>query len=238
MKNRFLIIICFICLTKVSNGQSLSATELIEKSIQVHDPKNEWKKFKDELIIAQSRPDGKTSKRIIYLNNKKNHFKFNGDYPEGTLTYIVDKKGARYSWNGARDTSNDLKEKYKISDDRATMYHHYYSYMYGMPMKLLSDPGTIITPSVEEVTFKGDVYWRVKVNYDPEVGKDVWYFYFNPKTYELELYQFFHDESKNDGEYILMEGWKSFGQLRLPEKLQWYYNADDVFLGEDRLANK
>lgn len=236
MNIRIVFILCLSWVSISLIGQSISALELIGKSQSVHDPKGEWKHFDDNLSIAQTRPDGKKSKRLIYLNNKKNHFKFSGQYPEGLLQYVVDKKGPRFSWNGTRQVSADVKDKYKITDERAEMYHNYYSYMYGMPMKLLTDPGTLISPIVEEVKFKDDTYWRVKVTYDPEVGDDIWYFYFNPKTYELELYQFFHDESINDGEYILLEGWQYFGQLRLPEKLLWYYNKDDVFLGEDKLV--
>lgn len=216
------------------DGQALTAKELIKKSLEVHDPKGEWATFKDNLNIAQTRPDGKASERYIHLNNKKNHFSFRANYPEGELKYVVDKKGARYSWNGDKKITEELKKKYRVSDERANMYHNYYAYLYGMPMKL-SDPGTHVSPVVENVKFKDESYLRVKVSYDPEVGNDVWYFYFNPNNYELELYQFFHDESKNDGEYILLEGWKHFGQLKLPEKLQWYYNKDDGFLGEDRL---
>jgi len=218
------------------DGQALTAKELIKKSLEVHDPKGEWATFKDNLVIAQIRPDGKKSERYIHLDNKKNHFNFKAKYPEGELKYAVDKKGARYSWNGDKNISEELKKKYRVSDDRANMYHNYYTYLYGMPMKL-SDTGTHISPAVEKVQFKDEDYLKIKVSYDPEVGDDIWYFYFNPNTYELELYQFFHDESKNDGEYILLDGWKHFGQLKLPEKLQWYYNKDDVFLGEDRLIN-
>jgi len=234
MNIRIFVILLFGCSVYFLNGQSLTANELIKRSLEVHDPKGEWEAFKDNLLIAQTRPDGKASERRIHLNNKKNHFSFSAKYPEGELKYVVDKKGARYSWNGATRITEDLKKKYRVSDERANMYHNYYTYLYGMPMKL-SDPGAQMSPVVETVKFKDETYLRVKVNYDPEVGDDVWYFYFNPNNYELELYQFFHDESKNDGEYILLDGWKHFGQLKLPEKLQWYYNKDDVFLGEDRL---
>jgi len=237
MNARFYLILFLVFSSSLLFSQSLNAHQLIEKSLALHDPNNEWKNFNGVLYIAQTRPDGSESARNIYLNNKKNHFKFIGKYPEGELQYIVNKKGSYYLWNGKREVSDELKKKYKISDTRANMYHNYYSYLYGMPMKL-SDPGTRISPIVENVSFKDVSYLRVRVTYDQEVGDDVWYFYFNPNNYELELYQFFHDETKNDGEYILLEGWKYFGQLRLPEKLRWFYNKDDGFLGEDKLVSK
>lgn len=224
------------CVSMQLSAQNMSASELIDRSLRVHDPQSEWKVFKDSLIISQSRPDGSNLSRRIFLNNKKHHFSFLAAYPEGVLQYLVDKKGAGYLWNGSKTVSDELQKKYRVSDDRASMYHNYYSYMYGMPMKL-SDPGSIISPTVEKVNFKDKDYLRILVTYDPQVGKDIWYFYFNPDSYELKVLQFYHDESKNDGEYIFLEGWKYFGQLRLPEKLQWYYNKEDGFLGEDKLVN-
>lgn len=231
----FLILLVF-CLSVQLSAQNISASQLIERSLAVHDPQSQWNTFKDSLIISQSRPDGSNLSRSIFLNNKKHHFSFSALYPEGELQYKVDRKGARYLWNEARDVNDELKKKYRISDTRASMYHNYYSYMYGMPMKL-SDPGTHISPNVEKFIFKDKNYLRIKVTYDPEVGDDIWYFYFNPNSHELEMVQFFHDESKNDGEYIYLDGKRYFGQLRLPEKLLWYYNKDDGFLGEDKLVN-
>ncbi len=29
-----------------------------------------------------------------------------------------------------------------------------------------------------------------------EVGEDTWYFYFDPLTYAMEVYQFYHEEEK------------------------------------------
>ena len=66
----------------------------------------------------------------------------------------------------------------------------------------LKDKGTVIHEKVKAKKFKGKDYLVLKVTYDENVGKDTWYFYFNPKTYAMEVYQFFKDESKNDGEYI------------------------------------
>ena len=217
-------------------AQQMSAKELIEKSLQVHDPKNEWKSFSDSLIFKQLRPSGEVSYRRTFIDLKKNRFSFRSNNEEGVLEYQVDKKGSRYLWNGGRAISEELKKKYRVSDERASMYQSYYLYLYGMPMKL-SDPGANIDPSVEAVRFQGKDYLRIRVHYDPEVGKDIWYFYFNRRTFVLEMYQFYHDESKNDGEYIYLDGAVKFGDLRLPQSLKWYMNEDDKFLGEDVLVD-
>jgi len=84
------------------------------------------------------------------------------------------------------------------------MYRNYYTYLYGLPMKL-KDLGRIISPRVLEKKINGSSYWVLKVNYKPDLGSDTWYFYFDKNSYALKRYQFFHDESKNDGEHIVLK---------------------------------
>ncbi|MEM1322964.1 MAG: hypothetical protein AAGG75_22050 [Bacteroidota bacterium] len=59
--------------------------------------------------------------------------------------------------------------------------------------------------------------------------------YIHPSTYALLGYRFYHDESKNDGEYITLEGKVLLNGIRFPQTRKWYKNADDKFLGADIL---
>mgnify|MGYP003315646006 CR=1 FL=1 len=70
-----------------------------------------------------------------------------------------------------------------------------------------------------------------------EVGSDTWYFYFDQKTYALKRYQFFHDESLNDGEYIILEDELEIAGIRMPKDRSWFYNSDNTYLGKDTLSN-
>ncbi|MFT5737125.1 MAG: hypothetical protein ACJAU2_001114 [Maribacter sp.] len=47
----------------------------------------------------------------------------------------------------------------------------------------LEDPGTNIYQTVEKKTLKNKKYLVLKVYYNETVGKDTWYFYFDPKSY-------------------------------------------------------
>jgi hypothetical protein len=99
----------------------------------------------------------------------------------------------------------------------------------------LKDPGTIIEEKVESTTFQGTPCYAMKVRYSPEVGQDIWYFYVDKETYALIGYRFYHEESKNDGEYITLEGEETVCQMKLPKTRKWYVNKDDKFLGADIL---
>ena len=45
----------------------------------------------------------------------------------------------------------------------------------------LKDEGAIIHKQVNLDKFKGEMYLVLKVTYKKEVGKDTWYFYFDPE---------------------------------------------------------
>ena len=120
--------------------------------------------------------------------------------------------------------------------ERTVMMKNYYSYLYGLPMKL-KDPGTILDPKVKKTTFKGKEYLLLRVTYDEAVGSDIWQFYFNPETYAMEVYQFFKGEDEKTGEYILLSDELEVNGIKMPKDRAWYYNKDDGYLATDRLAN-
>ncbi len=115
------------------------------------------------------------------------------------------------------------------------MYRNYYTYLYGLPMKL-KDPGTIISPRVLEKKIHGSSYLVLEVNYEPEVGSDTQYFYFDKNSYELKRYQFFHDKSKNDVEYVILENELEIAGIRITKNRSWYYNSDNTYIETDILS--
>jgi hypothetical protein len=121
--------------------------------------------------------------------------------------------------------------------EQAVFMKNYYTYLYGLPMKL-KDQGTHIAEKVERKTFKGKEYLVLKATYDQNVGSDAWFFYFDPTTYKMEVYQFFKTDSSgkiipNTGEYILLSENQVVNDINMPKVRKWYYNKDDQFLGAD-----
>ena len=101
----------------------------------------------------------------------------------------------------------------------------------------LKDPGTIVHPDAKVQDFFGQSLIEIKVTYDPLVGADTWYIYFDPKDFSLKGYRFYHDEEINDGEYILFEGELSYRNVRIPKQRKWYTHKEDRYLGADILKS-
>ena len=232
MKNLLFIIVLLFSMQSFS--QQLTGTQLLNKAIKYHDPNGNWETFRGRLDITMETPN--SAKRIseILINLPDEQFEVKATSGSKTTEYIILKDSITIGLNGVRKLTEEIKKKNRLSKARAKMYQNYYTYLYGLPMKL-KDSGTIIHDKVAKKKFKGKDYLVLKATYKKEVGKDTWYFYFNPKTYGMEIYQFFHDESKNDGEYILLEGLETINGVKMTKKRAWYMNKDDKYLGTDIL---
>ncbi len=215
-------------------AQKISGPELLEKAIKFHDPQGTWETFSGKLKVIMETPNNPNRDSDITIDLPKQYFYVKAKSGKNTTEYTMDKDVCAMRFNGDKNPADSIKKKYRLSCERAKLYKNYYTYLYGLPMKL-KDPGTIIDDEVTKKKFKGKEYLVLKVTYTKEVGKDTWYFYFDPKTYAMEVYQFYHDESKNDGEYILLSGIETINAIKMPKKRAWYMNKDDKYLGTDIL---
>ena len=238
MIKKITVALC-ICLPLLVTGQQLTAKQLLDNSIAYHDPEGKWESFKGDFAVEMTTPNSSVRRSEISIDLKGEYFKVDATRDSITTSYTVDKTLCTMAYNGKVLDSLEAAEK-KMSCDRATLYKNYYTYLYGLPMKL-KDPGTNLSETVEKKTFKGKDYLVLKVSYDAAVGSDIWYFYFDPNTYAMEVYQFFRSDDKgnekpNTGEYILLTEEATVNAIKMPKVRAWYYNKDDKYLGTDTLV--
>lgn len=236
MKKQLTFFLAVFAIVSIQS-QKITGKELLERAIQYHDPDGKWETFKGTLFITMETPKNLNRDSEIKIDLPNQYFYVKATQGKNTSEYTINKDKCSITFNGDTNPSEEIKKKHKLSCDRANMYKDYYTYLYGLPMKL-KDPGTIIHKEVNLKKFKEKNYLVLKATYKEEVGKDVWYFYFNPKTYAMEAYQFYHDESKNDGEYILFSGIETINGIKMPKKRAWYYNKNGQYLGTDILKKK
>lgn len=231
---RYFILLLLVLCSKPVLSQELTATEVLDKSIEFHDPNGQWKQFNGSFEIIMETPNSSDRLSTIALNIPKEQFTLAVSKDDTNYAYSFDKQNCTITLNGSSEISDKDKEELRLNCDRGLMMRNYYTYLYGLPMKM-KDPGAHLDPKVDKKTFKGKEYLVLKITYDENVGKDVWYFYFDPATYAMEVYQFYHDEQKGDGEYILLEGLEEIHGVKIPKTRAWYYNKDDKYLGTDVL---
>lgn len=238
MKHSLLLII-FFAFAKASSQQDsipFTAQEIIEKSIAYHDPSSNWSTFDGEFKIMMSMPEKLDRLSSIQINLPEEKFSLVATTVAESISYYVKKDSVSVVKSG--EILEDVSDKDR---DRAMMMKDYYTYLYGLPMKL-KDKGTIVHEEVEKVWFWNINAYKVKVTYTADVGSDVWYFYFDPETFALKAYQFYKTDEqgeidKDSGEYILISNPKKINGIQIPGDRYWYYNKNTRFLALDKIVD-
>jgi len=217
----------------LSSHAQITADQVIDNSINYHDPNGLSADKEATFHFIETRPKAPDRKTTVMLHPHEERYQLTRQADDleivttlssGTYSHLVDD----------RAPSSAEIEQYRLEDARSDVMRTYYNYLWYMPMKL-NDPGTIIDPTVKSANFFGKEALEIRVTYDPAVGNDIWYFYFDPSSYAMIGYRFYHEESANDGEYILLEGETTNGTVRLPKSRTWYTHKDDRLLGTDVL---
>ena len=213
-----------------------TAGELLERAITYHDPHGRWHEARFELQIEETRPDGPSRQTRIVFSHALASFEILTERDGAEIEGLM----AEPEWDcvltldGSTRFTDEEREKYRLTCERLGWLRDYYTYLWGLPMKL-RDPGTRLDQTVVADSYDGQDVWRLRVTYDEEVGGDTWYFYFDRSSFRLAGYRFYHDESKNDGEYITLEGEMEHRGMRVPRRRSWYRHEDDRHLGDDIL---
>lgn len=204
------------------------------KSIAYHDPDDLLRTKTLVFELSESRPNASARSSMIKINIPNEITQISRKVDGIETSYDRHGDQLKIGLNGRTKLTDQEIMDHRLTPERAASMLSYYRYLWHLPITLL-DPGTILHPQVIQKNFYGLDCYELRVTYDAAIGGDIWYFYFDKGTYALRGYRFYHDEGKNDGEYILLEGESSYKSLRLPLKRKWYMNADDKFLGEDIL---
>lgn len=209
-----LLILFSIGCSDQNSDKNLTGPELIRRSIRYHDPNGTWPKLKASFVIQDSLPAGRDSRA----------YEFSLDNSQSKMVYRID--GLNYIvWNDSVQVFEG-----DIENERALRMRNYYTYLWGLPMKL-ADPNTQIDENVTSEILKGKSYLVVRVPYE----KDIWYFYIEPETYRMAAYKFYQDEIAGKGEIIYLKGEKEFEGMKIPANRSWYRTEKQEFLGTDML---
>ena len=231
-----LIVFAFAEANSQKDSIPFTAQEIIEKSIDFHDPNNNWPTFVAEFQINTRRPEKLDRLSSIQINLPKEKFALVSTTAAESTSYYVNKDSVSVVKSG-----KILEEASDTDRERALMMKDYYTYLYGLPMKL-ADEGTIVHEQVKKVWFWNINAYKIKVSYSQEVGSDVWYFYFDPENFELKAYQFFKTDAngkmdKGSGEYILLSDSLEINGIKIPANRSWYYNKNTLFIASDKIVD-
>lgn len=236
---RSLLLIVAGCRLLAGQGTTTVATipseAVLAGSIAHHDPDGRWATFDHTLVLRETRPDGDDRDTRVTIDLPGRRFAVASRTGETRLVRRMEGDRCSATLNGSDSFSPDEAREHRLTCDQIRFYRDYYTFLWGLPMKL-RDPGARVDPEAWRTRFQDREALAVRVTYDPEIGNDIWTFYFDASSRALVGYRFTHGAASDDGEYVVLEGEYALEGLRLPRRRTWYRIADDALLGTDELV--
>lgn len=210
--------------------------ELVASSREHHDPDGVWENGHFVFSFRFERPDGEASLQTVHVDNGRGRFILERTVDGRAMRASLEADGGcRFELDGEPVPAADpfLGER-EWTAERVTDYRNYYRFLWGQPMNL-SEPGLLGGAQVTATTFQEQDVLTLRVQFEPPVGTDLWYFHFEPQTKVLVGYEFYKDEAARRGEYLVFDGTATGAGLSLPARRTWFQAWDDVTLGVDAL---
>ncbi len=99
----------------------------------------------------------------------------------------------------------------------------------------LRDKGAINTDTVSTEAFNGKKYQSPKVVYEPGMGKEVWTFFFDPKTAAMAAYRLMFAPGSDKGDYTFAGETLTLEEIKILKVRKWHPVKGNKYLGTDNL---
>jgi hypothetical protein len=229
-----IILFSFLFILSYCNSPRKPGQQLLDKTIAYHDPQHNWSKLKAHLYLSSTDTAGNENPFELEMYNATGYF-CHIPHAEGKEIVKGLSNGKEfYLINGKKEISQEDRKKYELTSESVKWVHSFYGYLYGLPMKL-TDKGANISDTVSTEEFNGKTYQTIRLTYDPEMGKEVWTFFFDPKTFAMEAYRFMFSAESDEGEYILLDETLTIEDIKIPKVRKWYLVKGNKYLGTDIL---
>ncbi len=227
------LFILSICLVSIVQAQQ-TAKDILQKSIETHDPRGRWHKLNAEFDMSIVREKQADRLFTIALNMRKKHFAYR--VKTDTLNYSQGFKGAIFEtlFNGSSTISEANIKKYDLTEARTQYLKEVYEYLLLLPMRLQNDTALLSKDYTIE-TFNNVQCYKLTIQYQPINENETWHFYIDNQSFILRGYQFYVKDKTTNGEYIYLEDYTNVKGILMPKTKKWYWNKDSSFFRTDRV---
>ncbi|PQJ80437.1 DUF6503 family protein [Polaribacter porphyrae] len=230
----YLLLLIFSCSTKT---EILKSEEIIAKSIQKHDPKNQWSTASFEVHIQEPRVKNPERFSIVKLNNENGSFELQRNRDASISKHSIDENGiAKTLLDDKISTDSLLIKKYRLDPERNFGYKRFYQLLLGLPMSL-QDEKIALKDKVEEVIFNDKNAYKLSVELEKPMFSKNWNLYFSVDDFTLLGIEIIFPDDATKGERLLFDGEIKISNIISPRMRHWYeldntYSGSDIILRE------
>ncbi|MEM9671105.1 MAG: DUF6503 family protein [Cyclobacteriaceae bacterium] len=211
---------------------------ILNQSKLKYDVNQQWNQSELSMHIQEPRIGNPQRYSRVVLNNTNNYFEIERTYDEGNIKQSLgDDEDYQVLLDENSDVSAEIREKYRLSEERGEGYRNFYQTMYGLPMSITENFYTEIAPA-EPITFEGKDAYRISLELNQEMISKHWRLIIATEDFTLLGVEFYHPENSNEGERIKFEDEVQLGNISLPRMRHWYDNKTEEYLGSDIIVSE
>ena len=244
MKNLLLTIVtlCFVCANSLINAQNeipYTAEEILEKSIQFHDPEGKWENYSGVLKLINSRQKGFTAgTEVIEINVPEDYYK--DTWIRGNIKIEKEVKDGKISLtiNGNTATDEQIKD-FWLNDENVIGMKTWHYYHFGHLMHF-KNTGSVIQKTVLEENFRGNPCYVItfignegEVSHPYWAGK--WQFKIDKESFALR--GVYTDAMMPEGWTDVYEGILEINGIKLPRVRTYYAGSGNELIYVDLFLN-
>jgi hypothetical protein len=215
---------------------SEQAKEILAKSVTYHDPLGDWGQFDVSLRIQEPRLANPERYSTVSFG-ADGSFVLERNRDDHISRHEVDANGnARTLLDGSVEFADDLRQKYRLSDERNHLYAMVYRFYYGLPSALLS-PMVSNVRSVSSVEFSGRPAIRIEMELTERIFSSHWRLFIDSETHAMLGIELPSDDDPDEGERVYFESEVMIGDVKLPRMRHWHKLQDDKYQGSDIVMN-
>jgi hypothetical protein len=222
-----------LCLFSISMAQtdvSLTAAEILEKSIKFHDPEGKWNQFsgKLKLNVCFQNTGNTYGTEIIEIDVARDFYQWTRLINGFKVVKGIEDGRIFYSVNGNSNPSPEERKAFSINENNISMMKEHHYWHFGK-FNHLKNIGATLQPQVTkavfidkpcyQLTFTGE---NLKVNHPYFKQKNI--FWIDPVTFAIVGWIY-------DTGYGRMEGTININGLKVPAVETWYSKENNNLQG-------
>ena len=203
---RYLFLLSLVLLISCQpKEKEYSGKEILEKSIQKHDPRGQWNTAEFTLRIQEPRLQNPVRFSLVYLNNKTNAFKLMRNREDKIASYGINDKGIITVLLDTKAVEDSISiQRYLLQEARVKVYQNSYQTMLGLPMTLNNDFIENIR-TVSKESFNGKSAFKLELTLKRKVFSDRWNVYFSQDDFTLLGIDVVSHDNPSQGERLYFE---------------------------------
>lgn len=221
--------------TGEQQASSLNAGQILQASLEFHDPESRWGRQAIRLTLAEPRIDFPERQSEILIDLPNDRFELLRYYEDTAVLRGLQADSCYNLVDGKTVAPGDstVINQYRLGCDRTREYRSFYQLLTGLPMTLYQ-PEIALEDPPQQVVFGAYNCYEVRARLNNPVIGEEWAFYFDQSDYQLRGYGY---ASAGVGEYIQLDSLLPVAGMRLPLIRNWYSKADSTRLGKDVILN-